>query len=38
MTPRLDAAVVQVGESGFSVESPEGKRFLIRPSLMDWLA
>jgi uncharacterized protein (DUF779 family) len=24
--------------SGFSVEAPEGKRFLIRSTLMDWPA
>ncbi|MGG5170864.1 DUF779 domain-containing protein [Pseudarthrobacter sp. J1738] len=28
--------VVQGRGSGFSVESPEGKRFLIRSTLMDW--
>ncbi|MDJ0321199.1 DUF779 domain-containing protein [Pseudarthrobacter sp. PS3-L1] len=28
--------VVQGRGSGFSVEAPEGKRFLIRSTLMDW--
>ena len=32
----LTGDVVQGRGSGFSVESPEGKRFLIRSTLMDW--
>jgi uncharacterized protein (DUF779 family) len=32
----LTVDVVQGRGSGFSVESPEGKRFLIRSTLMDW--
>lgn len=34
----LTVDVVQGRGSGFSVESPEGKRFLIRSTLMDWPA
>ena len=34
----LTVDVVQGRGSGFSVESPEGKRFLIRSRLMDWPA
>lgn len=34
----LTVDVVAGRGSGFSVESPEGKRFLIRSSLMDWPA
>lgn len=32
----LTVDVVQGRGSGFSVEAPEGKRFLIRSALMDW--
>ncbi|RAM35927.1 DUF779 domain-containing protein [Arthrobacter globiformis] len=32
----LTVDVVQGRGSGFSVEAPEGKRFLIRSTLMDW--
>ncbi|CAM3111687.1 hypothetical protein PSET11_01505 [Arthrobacter ulcerisalmonis] len=32
----LTIDVVQGRGSGFSVEAPEGKRFLIRSTLMDW--
>jgi len=32
----LTVDVVDGRGSGFSVESPEGKRFLIRSTLMDW--
>ncbi|MFH5878458.1 DUF779 domain-containing protein [Arthrobacter sp. NA-172] len=32
----LTVDVVSGRGSGFSVESPEGKRFLIRSTLMDW--
>jgi uncharacterized protein len=32
----LTVDVVEGRGSGFSVESPEGKRFLIRSTLMDW--
>lgn len=32
----LSVDVVPGRGSGFSVESPEGKRFLIRSTLMDW--
>jgi len=32
----LTVDVVQGRGSGFSVEPPEGKRFLIRSTLMDW--
>ena len=32
----LTVDVVNGRGSGFSVESPEGKRFLIRSTLMDW--
>ena len=34
----LTVDVVQGRGSGFSIESPEGKRFLIRSSLMSWPA
>ncbi|KNH17827.1 UDP-glucose 4-epimerase [Arthrobacter sp. ZBG10] len=34
----LTVDVVQGRGSGFSVEAPEGKRFLIRSTLMDWPA
>jgi len=34
----LTVDVVQGRGSGFSVEPPEGKRFLIRSTLMDWPA
>jgi uncharacterized protein (DUF779 family) len=34
----LTVDVVQGRGSGFSVESPEGKRFLLRSTLMDWPA
>jgi uncharacterized protein (DUF779 family) len=34
----LTVDVVTGRGSGFSVESPEGKRFLIRSTLMDWPA
>jgi len=34
----LTIDVVQGRGSGFSVEAPEGKRFLIRSTLMDWPA
>ncbi|WAH95986.1 DUF779 domain-containing protein [Arthrobacter sp. MMS18-M83] len=33
----LTVDVVAGRGSGFSVESPEGKRFLIRSTLMDWI-
>ncbi|MFI2564839.1 DUF779 domain-containing protein [Paenarthrobacter sp. NPDC018779] len=32
----LTVDVVQGRGSGFSVEAPEGKRFLIRSTIMDW--
>ncbi|MFP3637322.1 DUF779 domain-containing protein, partial [Bacillus sp. SIMBA_033] len=32
----LTVDVVPGRGSGFSVEAPEGKRFLIRSTLMDW--